>query len=63
MKRSEFRKFSGFGYKMLAGMLVFVFAGYFADVKLGFEHGVLVGFMFGIMYCGYQMYRLMKDFS
>ncbi|MBZ0167370.1 MAG: AtpZ/AtpI family protein [Candidatus Omnitrophica bacterium] len=61
MTGQSFLKYMNFGWQLLAGMGVFTGAGYWVDQKLGSSLCTLAGIIIGIVYCGFLIWRLVKD--
>lgn len=61
-KKTEFLKYTGIAFEMLATIGIFIALGLFLDKKLGlnFPIGVLAGILIGL---GVSMYRITKSLS
>ncbi len=51
------------GFTMAVGMLVFTFIGMYVDNKRGdgSSWGTLTGMFVGLFYCGYEVWKIIKD--
>ena len=50
------------GINIAAGMALFTFAGNWIDKKLGDQHvWILVGIFLGLFYCGYEIWKLIRQ--
>jgi len=49
------------GTNMAAGMIVFSFIGYKIDQKLGGRAFTLIGMFLGLLYCGYEVWKIIRN--
>ena len=50
------------GFNMAAGMAVFTYLGYWLDQKMGGGQGwTLAGIFLGLFYCGYEVWKLVRQ--
>ena len=61
-KTSRYLKATSLGINMAAGMAVFSFLGYWVDQKTGGgQIWTLVGIFLGLFYCGYEVWKLIRE--
>lgn len=51
------------GLNIAAGMVVFTCLGFFIDKKVGGVTWTLVGVFLGLFYCGYEVWKLMRELN
>ncbi len=49
-----------FGFNLVSGMIVFSGIGYWIDQRKGTEYWTLIGMFVGLLYCGYEAWKLLS---
>ena len=49
------------GLNLAVGIVLFTFLGYALDQKLGSQFWVFIGIVLGLFYCGYEVWKLIKQ--
>lgn len=61
MKKNSFLNYVNLGWNMIAGVALFTFGGYFLEKKFHVAGGILTGVMLGMVYCGYLIWKIIKN--
>jgi hypothetical protein len=51
------------GLNVTAGMFIFFYIGYVIDQKRGTQFGVPIGILLGLFYCGYEIWKLIRQLN